>query len=126
MLTALTGYISDGRDTLSCADMAPLFGYYFDGGYYPVGGSERLAQVLVDAIEARGGAVKLKTRSTRILIDDGRAVGVALADGRRVAARAVVSNADVKRTFLELVDRDVLPASSPIASPPPRRAPPRL
>ena len=110
LLTALTGYVSDGSERLTCAQMAPLFGYYFDGGYYPAGGSERLAQVLVEAIEARGGTVRLKTRVERILLDDGRAIGVALADGRRVAARAIVSNADVKRTFLELVGRDALPA----------------
>jgi phytoene dehydrogenase-like protein len=110
LLTALTGYVSDGTEQLTCAQMVPLFGYYFDGGFYPVGGSERLAQVLVEAIEARGGTVRLKTRVERILIDNGRAVGVALADGRRIAARAIVSNADVKRTFLELVGHDALPA----------------
>jgi phytoene dehydrogenase-like protein len=109
-LAALTGYVSDGSERLTCAQMVPLFGYYFDGGFYPVGGSERFAQILVDAIEARGGTVKLKTRVERILTDDGRAVGVALADGRRVMARAIVSNADVRRTFLELVGRDALPA----------------
>ena len=108
-LAALTGYVSDGQMPLSCSEMIPLFGYYFDGGYYPAGGSERFAQVLVDAIEARGGAVKLKTRVERIVVENGRAVGVALADGRRVAARAIVSNADVKRTFLELVGRGALP-----------------
>ncbi len=110
LLKALTGYVSDGRETLSCAAMVPLFGYYFDGGYYPAGGSERLAQALVEAIEARGGTVKLKTRVERILVDNGRAVGVELAGGRRVAATAVVANADVRRTFLELVGRDALPA----------------
>ena len=109
-LAALTGYVSDGSERLTCAQMVPLFGYYFDGGYYPVGGSQRLADALVAAIEARGGTVKLKTRVERILVADGRAIGVALADGRRVIARAIVSNADVKRTFLELVGRDALPA----------------
>ena len=44
LLKALTGYVSDGREPLSCAAMVPLFGYYFDGGYYPAGGSERLAR----------------------------------------------------------------------------------
>jgi phytoene dehydrogenase-like protein len=110
LLKALTGYVSDGRERLTCDQMVPLFGYYFDGGYYPTGGSERLAQALVEAIEARGGTLQLKTRVERILVDDGRAVGVALAGGRRVAATAVVANADVRRTFLELVDRDALPA----------------
>ncbi|MGA2492314.1 MAG: NAD(P)/FAD-dependent oxidoreductase [Roseiarcus sp.] len=109
-LAALTGYVSDGSERLTCAQMVPLFGYYFDGGFYPAGGSQRLAQVLVEAIEARGGTVRLKTRVERILVADGRADGVLLADGRRVMARAVVSNADVRRTFLELVGRDALPA----------------
>ena len=89
--------------------MVPLFGYYFHGGYYPVGGSGRLADALVEAIEARGGEVRLKTRVARILVDEGRAAGVALADGTRVAANAVVANADLRRTFLELVDARHLP-----------------
>ena len=109
-LKALTGYVGDGREPLSCAAMAPLFGYYFDGGFYPLGGSGRLADALVEAIEARGGVVKLKTRVQRILIEKGRAAGVALADGTRVAAGAVVANADFKRTFLELVEARHLPA----------------
>jgi phytoene dehydrogenase-like protein len=109
LLNALTGYVSDGREQLTCAQMVPLFGYYFDGGFYPVGGSERLAQALVEAIEARGGTVKLKTRVERILVDDGCAVGVTLAGGRRIAATAVVANADIRRAFLELVGRSALP-----------------
>jgi all-trans-retinol 13,14-reductase len=109
LLGALTGYISDGSEVLSCAQMVPLFGYYFFGGYYPVGGSGRLADVLVEAIEERGGEVRLKTRVARIAVEDGRAAGLVLADGRRIAAKAVVSNADVKRTFLELVEARHLP-----------------
>jgi phytoene dehydrogenase-like protein len=108
-LKALSGYVDDGRERLSCAAMVPLFGYYFDGGYYPAGGSGRLAEALAEAIEARGGRVALKTRVTRILVEKGRAVGVALADGTRVAAGAVVANADFKRTFLELVEAGDLP-----------------
>lgn len=111
LINALTGYISDGRETLSCQDMVPLFGYYFNGGFYPVGGSQRLADVLVEAIDARGGAVHLKSRVERILVEGGRAVGLKLADGRRIEAKAVVSNADPKRTFLELLDRADLPAA---------------
>ena len=109
VIGALTGYVSDGREVLTCAQMVPLFGYYFFGGYYPVGGSGRLADALVEAIEARGGVVRLKTRVDRILVEQGRAAGLELADGRRVAAGAVVANADLKRTFLELVEAQQLP-----------------
>ena len=90
--------------------MVPIFGYYFHGGYYPVGGSGRLADVLVEAIEARGGAVRLKSRVASILVEDGRAAGLQLADGTRVKARAVISNADPRRTFGELVASQHLPA----------------
>ena len=109
-LGSLTGYMSDGREVLTCAQMVPLFGYYFHGGFYPVGGSGRLAEALVEAIEARGGRVHVKSRVERIRVENGRAAGLVLSDGTRVNARAVVCNADAKRAFGELVDTRELPA----------------
>jgi phytoene dehydrogenase-like protein len=109
VLAALTSYISDGSEALTCSEMMPLFGYYFHGGFYPVGGSGRLADVLAEAIEERSGQVWLKTRVAKIVVEHGRASGIELGDGRSVRARAVVSNADLKRTFLELVDARHLP-----------------
>jgi phytoene dehydrogenase-like protein len=107
----LTGYISDGSEALTCADMIPpLFGYYFHGGRYPAGGSGRLADVMVEAIEERGGEVRLKTRVAGITVEDGRVAGLVLGDGTHITTQAVVSNADMKRTFLELVDARHLPA----------------
>jgi len=91
--------------------MLPIFGYYFHGGYYPAGGSGRLADALVGAIEARGGKVLLKTKVTKIAVESGRATGIVLGDGTRIHAEAVVSNADIKRTFLELVEPQYLPAN---------------
>ncbi|GLH81287.1 hypothetical protein SSBR45G_61960 [Bradyrhizobium sp. SSBR45G] len=110
-LNALSGYLGDGRDRLSCAQMIPIFGYYFKGGFYPVGGSGQLADVLADTIVARGGEVQLKSKVTRILVEGGRAVGVVLGNGRTVRAQAVVSNADLGRTFTELLRPEDLPAA---------------
>jgi all-trans-retinol 13,14-reductase len=111
VLHALSGYLGDGGEALTCAQMAPIFGYYFKGGYYPAGGSGHFSEVLVEAIEARGGKVHLKTPISRILVERGRAAGVALASGRNVRAKAVISNADMKRTLLELVGPEQLPAA---------------
>jgi phytoene dehydrogenase-like protein len=108
-LNALSGYLGDGRERLSCSQMVPIFGYYFKGGYYPLGGSGRFADVLVEAIEARGGEVHLKAPVRRILVEDGRAAGVVLGNDQTIRARAVVSNADLRRTCLELVAPDMLP-----------------
>lgn len=110
LIAALTGYVSDGSETLSCAQMVPLFGYYFHGGYHPLGGSGRFAGVLADAIRKRGGELRLNSAIRQIDIRNGRAAGVTFADGKQVSARAVVSNADLRRTFLELIDAKELPA----------------
>ncbi|KUK40718.1 MAG: All-trans-retinol 13,14-reductase, partial [Clostridia bacterium 62_21] len=108
-LLLLTGYLSDRPETLTAGQMAPLFGYYFDGGYYPVGGSRALADALAEVIEACGGSLLLRAPVERILIEGGRAAGVIFAGGRTHRAGAVISNADVRKTFLELVGREYLP-----------------
>lgn len=109
LITALTGYISDGSETLTCAQMVPLFGYYFRGGYHPVGGSGRFAGVLADAIRERGGELRLNCAIKHIDVTEGRAAGLTFGDGKQIAARAVVTNADLRRTFLELIDPKELP-----------------
>jgi phytoene dehydrogenase-like protein len=49
--------------------------------------------------------------SDLIIIKNGAAVGVALTGGEEIAARAVISGADLRRTFLGLVDPVHLPPS---------------
>ena len=109
LIAALTGYISDGSESLTCAQMVPLFGYYFHGGHHPVGGSGRFAGVLTEAIRERGGEVRLNSAVRLINVTGGSAAGLTFADGRQISARAVVTNADLRRTFLELIDPKELP-----------------
>ena len=89
--------------------MVPLFGYYFQGGYHPVGGSGKLADVLAAAVRERGGRAAAQLPGCKDPVENGRAAGLVLADGRRLSARAVVANADLKRTFLELIEPAELP-----------------
>jgi phytoene dehydrogenase-like protein len=95
---------------LTVAEMAPLFAYYLEGGFYPDGGSQALPDLLVERIREGGGEVHLSTPVKAIPVEGGRATGVELASGERVAARAVLSNADARRTLLELLPADALPA----------------
>lgn len=84
--------------------------YLKAGAYYPKGGGQVIAARLTEVIVAHGGAVRTKARVERILLEHGRAVGVRLTDGEELRAPVVVSNADIRRTFLELVGREHLPA----------------
>lgn len=110
ILTMLTAYLRDDPGTLTVGEMAPVYGYYFDGGYYPAGGAGSFAEALADVVRECGSRVRLGTLVHRILVEKGRATGVELAGGAVHRARAVISNADVRRTFLELVGREHLPA----------------
>jgi phytoene dehydrogenase-like protein len=67
------------------------------------GGIGTLANALALAAREAGVSIRTDTEVKRIRTEDGRAVGVELADGQVLSARVVVSNADPKRTFLHLV-----------------------
>ncbi|MFF7752098.1 phytoene desaturase family protein [Streptomyces sp. NPDC007971] len=90
---------------------AGLLDLFIGGGaYYPQGGGQVFAGHLIDVIRTHGGQVRTKAAVRQILVEEGRAVGVRLADGETIRAAAVVSNADIKRTCLELVGREHLSA----------------
>ena len=93
-IASLSGYVTDSLETVTVAAMVPLFGYYLHGGYYPAGGSGELAQALVEAIERRGGRVRLKTAVERVLVENGCARGVRFATGETLSSAAVILNGD--------------------------------
>ncbi len=74
------------------------------------GGSSTLPQALADSAREAGVAIRTNAEVRRILSPEGRATGVELATGETIPARAVVSTADPKRTFLRLADPLVLGA----------------
>lgn len=55
------------------------------------------------ALEA-GVEIRTGAEVTEILVSEGKAAGVVLLNGEEISARAVVSNADPRTTFLKLVD----------------------
>ena len=81
--------------------------HYFRGAAYPIGGSSRIAETILPTIEAAGGEVLTNAEVDEIIIRDGKAVGVRLADGHELRAPVVVSNAGVINTFEKLVPADV-------------------
>jgi phytoene dehydrogenase-like protein len=68
------------------------------------GGMGAISEAMADSARARGAHIRTGAEVERILIENGRAVGAVLASGEEVRARAVISNADPKRTFLRLIE----------------------
>jgi phytoene dehydrogenase-like protein len=68
------------------------------------GGVGALSQALGRAAVEVGVEIRTGAQVAEIKISEGKAAGVVLASGEEVTARAVVSNADPRTTFLKLVD----------------------
>lgn len=74
------------------------------------GGSFNLARGLMECFIAAGGTFQPQVAIDRIVIEGGKATGIALADGRTVrATQFVASTLDVHQTFEKLVGRAQLP-----------------
>jgi len=110
LLTTIAEYVTDQPERLTVGEMAPLFSYYFEGGFYPAGGSQKLPDLLRKIIEQNGGRIQLRSRVTRILIEDGHVEGVVTATGATHRARLVIANGDVATTMTSLIDQSLLPA----------------
>ncbi|MEV5612337.1 NAD(P)/FAD-dependent oxidoreductase [Streptomyces sp. NPDC052225] len=96
-------------DEATVALHATVTDHYLRGAAYPRGGGQMLAAGLLEVIRAHGGALRTRCRVTRIETEGARARGVAFADGTAVRADVVVSNADYRRTMLDLVGTEQLP-----------------
>ena len=73
---------------------------------YVRGGMGGLTQALASAARDLGAEIRCDAEVARILVRDGKAVGVALANGDEFHAPVVASNADANVTFLRLLDRE--------------------
>ncbi len=71
---------------------------------FPAGGSLAFAQAIERRYLDLGGEISYRVRVTKILVKDGKAVGVRLADGSQIEADDVVSAADLRGTLFELLD----------------------
>jgi phytoene dehydrogenase-like protein len=76
------------------------------------GGSFNLARGLMESFIAAGGTFQPQVSIDRIVIENGRATDIELADGRTVRAKQfVASTLDVHQTFETLIGREQLPAA---------------
>jgi phytoene dehydrogenase-like protein len=75
-----------------------------------IGGMGAITNALAAAAKRRGAEIRTSANVVRITTRNGRASRVILEDGTEFEARVVLSNADPKRTFLELLEAGTLPS----------------
>lgn len=82
---------------------------HYGGINYPVGGVGGIAKSLAKGLEDKGSRILYKANVTNIILENGKAVGVRLADGRQFFSKTIISNATRWDTFGKLVKVDELP-----------------
>jgi len=113
---ALSGIIGTALGPMSPGTAYVLLHHYMgevDGSVgawgYARGGMGAISRALASSFQAAGGTIRTGADVMKVLTRNGEAEGVVLADGEEIRGRTIVSNADVKRTFLKLVDEKDLP-----------------
>lgn len=85
-----------GMHPTVCSSIFSLISFleFADGIWHPMGGFRALAQAMARAVCDLGGTIHLNSPVRQVWLEQGRARGVELASGERVAADVVVINAD--------------------------------
>ncbi len=73
------------------------------------GGMGAITQAMASSLQASGGLIRSGAPVAQILVRGGVCRGVRLESGEEISARLVLSNLDVRRTFMNTMDPDDLP-----------------
>ena len=74
----------------------------------PKGGTGGVSNAIGSAARALGAEIRTEARVERILVRDGKAIGVVLEGGEQIDATDVLSSLDSRRTFLGLLEPGTL------------------
>ncbi len=102
MLTRTFSYV-DADECPAILSVTMFADNHIGGAYYPSGSPQMLSNKLERAIERHGGQILYRHLVDEILITDGKAHGVRLADGTEIHADRVVSDAAIWNLYGKLV-----------------------
>ncbi|HLK08486.1 MAG TPA: NAD(P)/FAD-dependent oxidoreductase [Candidatus Angelobacter sp.] len=72
--------------------------------FFAIGGTGAITQAMTAAAKEAGAEIRTSAEVKEVRVKDGIATGVVLAHSEEISAKAVISNADPRRTLLTLVD----------------------
>jgi all-trans-retinol 13,14-reductase len=94
----------------SFAAHALIVGHFMDGGHYPNGGSDQIADTIIDVLYENNGELYVSAEVSKIVVVDNKVMGVKVKD-KFIACNSVISNVGINNTFNHLLtqeSRDVM------------------
>jgi phytoene dehydrogenase-like protein len=89
----------------SLAAHAMMQDHYFEGGWYPRGGAKAIPKAFLEELRVHSGQIRVRSRVSRILVENRRTAGVELEGGERLLSGRVVCNADPAFVYGQLLDQ---------------------
>ncbi|HTM67971.1 MAG TPA: NAD(P)/FAD-dependent oxidoreductase [Candidatus Binatia bacterium] len=111
MFASQWGYYGSTPSRASFSIQASVVTHFLWGGYYPVGGSERIARELLRTVAEAGGWTRIRADVRETLVEGGKAAGVRMADGEEIRAPLVISAIGAIPTVTKLLPEHVRRAS---------------
>lgn len=106
LIAVLTGQFGDSGPPPSEGSFfmhASIVNHYLEGGWYPRGGTSELANKIIPTIESAGGRVLVRKAVKQVLIENNKAIGVEMANGDKIYADKIISDAGINNTFKKLI-----------------------
>lgn len=86
---------------------ALLVKHYFNGGFFPEGGSSQIAKTVDKVIEKAGGTILINAEVEEVIIKEGKAVGVKMIDGKEMFAKIIISSVGLHTTLSKLLPNTI-------------------
>lgn len=87
----------------------PLAYFHNKEGGYPLGGSLNMAKAIADKFVSLGGRINYGQRVTKVLLEEGKAIGIETQDGGRHYADIVISAGDARNALYDLLEGKYVP-----------------
>lgn len=88
---------------VSAMALLGIFNHYLEGAFFPKGGSGAFRDAFISILRENGAVLKNRTKVTKIITENGEAVGVLTESGDEYRANVIISNADPVFTFTQLL-----------------------
>ena len=82
--------------------------HYFAGGSFPVGGSSEIAKTIDTVIENAGGTILISAEVNEVIIENNKAIGVKMKDGKTFLAKNIISGAGIMTTYNKLIPSNIV------------------
>jgi all-trans-retinol 13,14-reductase len=81
--------------------------HYFAGGSFPIGGSSEIVKTIDKVIEKAGGTILISAEVDTVVIENNKAIGVKMKDGKTFLAKKIISGAGVMTTYNKLIPEKI-------------------